>query len=250
VERDLEQFYKSFSLKPGGVIHAGASTCQERDDYDRTLFLPVYWIEALEDVAEQAKLTLKNYKSQQIVRATLWSSTGKKLKFRRASNSVSSSLLKMKLHNAFHPQVSEGEPEEHVTSTLDDIFLTLPSSFEPTLLVLDLQGAELHALRGARNLLKKVSCVVTEVSLVEMYKGQPKFPEICEFLKINGFALVQHNLFDNNVMGDAFFLSEAIVRSNSFSVLVPPRRERSNYLRLMWVKAILVRAGMKKRNQC
>jgi len=56
-------------------------------------------------------------------------------------------------------------------------------------LKLDVQGAELDVLRNAERLLKSTMLLHCEVEFLEMYKGQPLFGEVHEFLRTQGFML-------------------------------------------------------------
>lgn len=61
-------------------------------------------------------------------------------------------------------------------------------------LKLDLQGFEAQALRGATKLLRRgVGCVFTEVSFVELYRGQAQFGEIDSLMRSMGYRL--YNLY-------------------------------------------------------
>jgi FkbM family methyltransferase len=62
------------------------------------------------------------------------------------------------------------------------------------LLKLDLQGYELHALRGGEALLRRTTLVLCEVEFVPLYDGQPLFGDIAAHLRQRGFRL--HNLYD------------------------------------------------------
>lgn len=57
----------------------------------------------------------------------------------------------------------------------------------PDLMKLDVQGFELQVLSGATQCLRSASAVITEVSFVEIYQGQPLFADIVAFLKDHGF---------------------------------------------------------------
>lgn len=59
------------------------------------------------------------------------------------------------------------------------------------ILKMDIQGAELHALKGATDLLKnkKIKLIYTELYFKEQYKNQPLFNEIYSFLKSYDFNL-------------------------------------------------------------
>lgn len=60
---------------------------------------------------------------------------------------------------------------------------------QPDLLKLDLQGYELHALRGAPDCLRHARAVVLELSFREYYAGQPAPGALIAFLESAGFRL-------------------------------------------------------------
>lgn len=78
-------------------------------------------------------------------------------------------------------------------------------------LKLDLQGAELAALKGAEHTLKNVRAILCEVNFVSRYENCSLFHEIASFLAQHGFLL--HRIYDirslpNGAleMADAIFL--------------------------------------------
>jgi FkbM family methyltransferase len=60
---------------------------------------------------------------------------------------------------------------------------------KPDLLWMDLQGAELMALKGADKILNSVKIILVEIGFREMYLGQCTFWEVDEYLKANHFML-------------------------------------------------------------
>jgi FkbM family methyltransferase len=50
-------------------------------------------------------------------------------------------------------------------------------------LKLDIQGAELDVLRGSKEVLNEALGLEVEVEFLELYKGQPLFGEVCEYLQ-------------------------------------------------------------------
>ena len=56
-------------------------------------------------------------------------------------------------------------------------------------LKLDLQGSEWLALQGARETLRTVEVIQTEMHLVNYNEGAPKFLDVYSFLDSKGFAL-------------------------------------------------------------
>ncbi len=86
---------------------------------------------------------------------------------------------------------------------------------EVDLLKLDIQGAELDALHGAGELLKSVSCILTEVHFYPNYEGAPLLADLWSFLAQRGFSLYQiyssWGAADGQlVQGDAIFVSDAL----------------------------------------
>lgn len=73
------------------------------------------------------------------------------------------------------------------TTTIDELAKARP---QPDVLSLDVQGAELRALRGASQTLKNVLCVVAEVEFAPIYQGQPLFHDQAAFLDPYGFRLM------------------------------------------------------------
>ncbi|MCH9001961.1 MAG: FkbM family methyltransferase, partial [Planctomycetes bacterium] len=75
------------------------------------------------------------------------------------------------------------------------------------LLKLDVQGAELQALYGAKELLNSVRLIYLEVSFVPLYKDCPLHAEIDSFLKECGFR--QHGIYPSDQphhWGDALYI--------------------------------------------
>jgi hypothetical protein len=75
--------------------------------------------------------------------------------------------------------------------------------------VLDLQGAELQALLGAKVVLSKFDYIYTEVSIDTMYKDQPKWADVTCFLKKQGFRLVDWQIDQEKGWGNALYLRKA-----------------------------------------
>ena len=79
---------------------------------------------------------------------------------------------------------------------------------------MDVQGAELKVLEGAKEKLKKIKTIWLEVSNVELYKNQPLTDEIEMFMKKNRFHLIKSEF--SGQFGDQFYVNKKYYRVFSF----------------------------------
>jgi FkbM family methyltransferase len=77
------------------------------------------------------------------------------------------------------------------------------------ILWMDLQGAELLALKSLGKYLQNTRYIFTEVSFKHIYDGQCLFPEVDEFLSRHSFAL-QNKLKTHQWQDDAIYKNSAI----------------------------------------
>ncbi|MEM2291970.1 MAG: FkbM family methyltransferase [Nitrososphaerota archaeon] len=59
----------------------------------------------------------------------------------------------------------------------------------PYVIKIDVQGAELKVLDGAKNVLKDAELVILEVSLFQFYVGGPQFYDVITYMKEHGFVV-------------------------------------------------------------
>lgn len=79
------------------------------------------------------------------------------------------------------PQMTRQETIKVPVRRLDDVLAEIGRPAGPnTLLKLDVQGFEEYVLRGAPETLRKVSALLTEVSIDTMYEGQAEFFNLCQ----------------------------------------------------------------------
>ncbi|MEI6124939.1 MAG: FkbM family methyltransferase [Pseudomonadota bacterium] len=135
----------------------------------------------------------------------------KKLLFNVLRNEPSSSLmLPSEWLYKYHGQkmdVLEAIEVEQVR--LDSLF---PDA-EIDILKLDVQGYELEALRGCSKMLDRIKLITTEIEFVPLYKQQPLFADIDQFLRSNQFRLFNvYGLWTQHdgqlTAGDAIYLNE------------------------------------------
>lgn len=102
----------------------------------------------------------------------------------------SSSLLKMtERHKELWPKTRDERPITVPVKTLDSVRSELGSG--PYFMKLDVQGYELHVLRGAEAVLQDTSVVMAEVLFEPLYDGQADFPAVWDFLRQRGFRFTE-----------------------------------------------------------
>jgi FkbM family methyltransferase len=107
-----------------------------------------------------------------------------------AGNSWSSSLLEMGARHLESAPESAYEGTETVpTARLDSIWEDVASDAVRPFLKLDVQGFEMHVLRGAQRALERLRGLQVELSLVSLYEGDRPWREVIDHLTGHGFAL-------------------------------------------------------------
>lgn len=207
----VRELVSMLNLRPDGVLHVGAHLGEEATMYESYGWQgasKIYWVESQKDLAEEVQRVL-NPSIHQVTCATVWDVSGEVLTFNKTSNTQSSSLLKLKEHSEIYPDITVTETIEVVTSRLDEIY----SSEKFNFLALDIQGAELHALKGMGQLLDRVDWVYSEVNKIELYSECSLIDEIDVFLIEHGFRRIAVRWAFKAGWGDAIW-----VRSSNVSV--------------------------------
>jgi hypothetical protein len=103
----------------------------------------------------------------------------------------SSSLLPMEeRHKELWPKTVNAKKISVPLDTLDNVAARLAAR-GPVFIKLDVQGFELHVLRGATRTLQDVAVVMTEVLFENLYTGQADFRTLANFLAEHGFRFLE-----------------------------------------------------------
>jgi len=123
----------------------------------------------------------------------------------------SSSLLKPNINN--NPDWLDFNKKIDVeTITLNDFIIDRQLK-EIDFIHMDVQGAELKVLNGARDHLKNMKAIWLEVSNVELYKNQPLTSDVEIFMKSKGFTMIK-SVFEGN-FGDQFYVNKRYYKTFS-----------------------------------
>jgi FkbM family methyltransferase len=107
-----------------------------------------------------------------------------------AGNVASSSLLPMGArHLQSAPESAYIGTERIDTVRLEGVWDELAGPADRVWLKLDVQGYELHALRGAETILDRLEVIQAEMSLQHLYEGDVTWRELLAWLEERGFRL-------------------------------------------------------------
>jgi FkbM family methyltransferase len=187
-----------------GVIHVGAHECEEKDIYINYFGLTekeIIWVDALEEKVKEMK---EKNPLIQIYHSCIADVDNRLVSFMITSNYQSSSILNFKSHVNEHPYIYEIDRIHLLTKKLDTLLKENNIIGDFNFLNLDIQGAELLALKGAEETLKNIDYIYTEINLKELYEGCCLLGDLDNFLEEKGFTRVK-TVITSHGWGDAFY---------------------------------------------
>jgi FkbM family methyltransferase len=202
----LDKVFQKWKIQPKGIIHIGANFCNERGFYMQAGCddSKVVWVEAIPEICNRCK--------QVFPRATILneavSDSERDIEFMVSSNNgESSSILDFAEHAQIYPSVKEAGRIKMQTISLPNMLTKYDlDANNYDFLAMDIQGAEMKALRGMTDIITKFKFIVLEVSIFELYKSQGLFNDIMDFLRSYGFSLIDMEMHAEG-WGDALFTS-------------------------------------------
>jgi len=211
----VRELSKIWNIHPTGVIHVGAHEGEEAKPYLKYNWSPRYWVEAIPEKIDYLRDNL-NTQSDKIIQAVVWSEADVELDFSISNKSMSSSLFPFSEHAILYPNIYEVARTKVRTTTLDNLF---KDQAVADFINLDIQGAELEALKGFSKGIRNLKWIYTEVSSREIYRGSPLVDEIDSYLMRQNFIRVQTRWWRRDGWGDALYLRSDVLKE-----------EKSNHL--------------------
>lgn len=204
----VERLSRSFGIRPRGVLHVGAHEAEEAADYAKFGWGPVIWVEMLPDKFEALRQRFAGDPGNTVLNAACWDTDGDVLPIFRANNGQSSSLLRPDQHLSSHPRITFAQDTQTRTSRLETI---LPAGAPIEYLSLDIQGAELRALKGLGSRLATVKWACIEVNTRRLYADCALVGELDVFLAQAGFARLLTRMAGTKGWGDAIYINTRLL---------------------------------------
>jgi FkbM family methyltransferase len=221
-----------FGILATGVLHVGAHLAEERDDYERagwSEFNKIIWVESQFELAQKLIQELDPQKNK-VINATVWSETGMKMNFNLANNSQSSSLYNLGTHATTYPDVKFNSGRTITTVRLDEI---INDSDDISFVNLDIQGAELEALKGLGSKLHQVKWIYSEVNKWSVYEGCAKIGELDRYLEKFSFSRVATRWAYKAGWGDALWIKRTERRGITGVILIFKVNEILRFVKLV-----------------
>ncbi len=209
----VKKIIKEYNLNIKGIIHIGACRGEEIFSYYRNGIKKVVLIEANSNLITGLKFKRFIYNKLlnmdiEIENFAASNEIGKKIKLYIANNTQSSSILKLGKHSDLYPEVKYIKEIDIFTDTINNIFERKYNIDEYNFMNLDIQGAELLALKGSDKILNHIDAIYTEVNLDEIYLNCVKIDELDKYLENFGFHRVLLETPDSDLWGDALYLKK------------------------------------------
>lgn len=188
------------------IVEAGAHKGWDTIEISR--LWPHAMIHCFEPVPELYDLLVKNTsccKNVFCYPLALSDITGnRKMFISSGASDASSSLMQPEEHLSVHPDVLFEKDIMIKTITLDD--WAMERGIERVdFLWLDMQGHELAVMKASKKTFQTARVIQTEVSLLEVYKGAPLYPEVRQWLQRQGFYIEREELPWKD-MGNVLFI--------------------------------------------
>ena len=201
----LNELVPKYNIKLKGVLHIGAHMCEELKDYQKYGMdnKTIIWVEA------NPNLVIQNYKidkTRVVKNYICCDKDGGYTRLNISNNGQSSSILELGTHRISYPAIHYVAHANVLNKRIDTMYKedNIPEDFA-NFLNIDIQGAELLALKGMGNLLHKFDYIYLEVNRIPVYQKCAMVNEIDDHLKQFNFKRVQTK-WTNEGWGDAFYI--------------------------------------------
>ncbi len=185
----LDLLMRRFSIDPRGVLHVGGNVGSEAETYHNCGFQRVVWVEGYEEFYRLLVKNIERFPEQLAFNILVSDTEGEEVKFRIANNTGSSTV--------FEPAADFGrnfagiqfvETKVLRAQRLDNFFEKEGVDLSGlNLLVLDVEGSELKAMKSLGDGLGGFGWILTEVSIGPNFVGGPMLWDLDRFLASRGF---------------------------------------------------------------
>lgn len=188
-----------------GVIHIGANTGQERFFYLANK-ISALWVEPIPEVFHKLSFNIKNIPHQRALNYLISDVDNQTFDFHVTDNDgESSSLFQLDKHKLLWPEVHHSRTIQLMSIRLDSMLSKENIDISKyDALVIDTQGAELLALKGADSIIHHFKYIKLEVADFQSYVGNCTLDEINQFMHQHQFVEYTRTQFAQHEVGNYY----------------------------------------------
>ncbi len=200
----LEIAINTFQLKVNGLIHIGASKFYEAELYKKLKINDIIWIDA--DPKTSADLE-KTFSKNSRIKVFSFAATDKngEAYFKINDDKQPGSLF----FDLDKKTTASDKIVKVQTKRLDDFLQNIADRNIFNAIIIDVEGAELMALRGAVNILKQIDFIISEVNYTDRYNSS-LITQLDDFLLKQGFIRVDTKS-KSNAHGMALYIKNSML---------------------------------------
>lgn len=204
---DIRDLQTEFGLQIKGLLQIGSFNAAEYEPFKQIGVNHFIFVDANPEVIPGLEQSLG--KDCRVLNYLISDKDNETHTFHIANHAQSSSILKFDKHKQYHPEYSEVVKTLELTSiTLDSLVTQEHVAMQDyNCLMMDIQGAEMMALRGFEQNLQHIDYIYTELNFDSMYEGCCLEPEFTLYLQQRGYSLVKS--FDTGYgWGDGLYIKD------------------------------------------
>lgn len=207
---DFRYLWPKYNIKPKGVLHIGANVGEEFPVYMELAVKKQIWIEPNPDIYQKLVGNISSNPEAAAYNCCIGDIDGDVVLHESNNAGQSSSILPLGTHKDVHPDVFYTRDIPCKIYRIDSLFQNgALNDFD--FLNIDIQGAELFALRGMGVLLNQFKWVYLEVNKAFLYVGCPLVEELDQYLSNFGLIRVETQWAGNTMWGDALWCKKELL---------------------------------------
>jgi FkbM family methyltransferase len=208
VDFSFSGLLSAYQFEPQSLLVIGANKGEDLLEPGYAEFNYVVAMEPIGFLESDLRANLARFPNSKIFSCAAGSHNHDSVMFIADNNGQSSSLLEPLKHLEEAPHVKF---EQRLNVEVRRIDALLDETNCPTIWVVDVQGAELDAIKGAGDLLKNCKAIYMEVNRSEVYKGCTKVKELDNYLTPFGLRRAATRWW--GAWGDAVYLRHPLPRT-------------------------------------
>ena len=192
--------------KPTGILHIGAHMLEERNIYINNNITNIIWVEANPNIFN--KILPYKSKTENFYNYIICDVDDETKSLFVTNNGQSSSILELNVHKLHYPEICVTETVNVPTKTLDTLIEENNINLQDfNFLNIDIQGAELLALKGFTKHIHKLKYIYIEINTNTLYKDCSLVNEIDTFLLNFNFKRVETAMTPHE-WGEALYIKQ------------------------------------------